>query len=268
MLRLKYAGFSLLELLIGIVVGIMVVAGAVKIFTNSSTNMTEHAQVARLDEDLRNMMAVMTDEIQRAGFVSGSPNISVLQNNIFSDLTFEDIVIKGVTYPKACMLLMYNKDAKNPSVVDNDERFGFRLALDTSFSPDKRLLRMWRGGTNWACNSATPTNWITITSPEVEITNLKFELSETMLNVTQRENSPGVAITNPPPACNAVDKCLIVRNVAVTLTGALKDGTTQTLMDRVRVRNDQYCHYGIVGTNPARCRAPSTMPTLSPLPSP
>jgi prepilin peptidase dependent protein B len=250
-----------MELIIGIFVGVVVVAGAVKIFTGSTKNSADNINISRLDQDLRSMMDIMVREIRRAGFATASADLVTFQNNVFSNINIEDININTAVYPKACITFMYNKDQDIPPVVDNNERLGFKLAIDTSFNPDKRLLRMWKGGADLACNN---TNWETITSPDVEITNLRFDLDEKQINVRQRQidlqNSPSSTVPSPPPACNAADKCQLIRNVTITLTGAiraptgtLEAWTTHTITDTVRIRNDQYCENGVASTSPGRC---------------
>lgn len=255
----KQTGLSLIELLIGILIGMIVVASAIKIFTGSAQNGQEMTQNNRLERDLRNMMDMMVHEIKRAGYVNSSIDPESLQNNQFAKLNIEtvpSVTIKGITYeyPVGCIVFMYNRDSSNPKTPADNERFGFKLALDKNFSPDKRLLRMWKGDTTLTCttNPAKPNQWETITSPEVEITNLKFDLNETPITVP------------PPPSCVSNDIQLVIRTVTITLTGVLrKNGgngdamseTEQTITDTVKIRNDMYCHNGIdTSKTPTQCK--------------
>lgn len=254
----KQTGLSLIELLIGVLIGMIVVAIAIKIFTGSAQNGQEMTQNNHLERDLRNMMDRMVHEIKRAGYVNSSADPEPLQNNQFAKLNIEPtpITIKGVTYdyPTGCIVFMYNRDSKNPKTPADDERFGFKLALDKNFSPGKRLLRMWKGDATLTCttNPAKPAQWETITSPEVEITDLRFDLNETPVAVP------------PPPSCVSNDIQLVIRTVTITLTGVLrKNGgngdsipeTEQTITDTVKIRNDMYCHNGIDTINtPIQCK--------------
>lgn len=256
----KQAGLSLIELLIGILIGMIVVAVAIKIFTGSAQNGQEMTQNNRLERDLRNMMDMMVREIKRAGYVNSAVDmvdpttcLNSIKNNPYSKITIEATPIKTNPYPYGCITFMYNKDEK--PVIANNELMGFKLVLDTSFSPDKPVLKMWKGGTPFTCNTGS---WETITSPEVEITNLNFELSESPVNVPNPNSAPPT-----PAACNSGNIQLIIRTVTITLSGVLrKNGgnggsmpeTEQTITDTVKIRNDMYCHNGVKpATIPTQC---------------
>ncbi len=95
MLIKKHTGLSLIELLIGIIVGIIVMAGAIKTFTGSSKSGSDNIKINELNQDLRSMMDIMTSEIRRAGFVTSLP-IPVPTFHLFNHLNnqFADINIK------------------------------------------------------------------------------------------------------------------------------------------------------------------------------
>jgi len=122
------------------------------------------------------------------------------------------------------------------------------------------------GATNENCNDGS---WQNITEPEVQITELTFTLTSTTLNVTSMVNDDdgdgtvetsdtdgipygddnGNGICDTGEACNTCTRddspdpaCLTVRNVAISLTGRLRDdnAVTQTITEQVRVRNDKF----------------------------
>lgn len=249
-------GLSLIELLIGILIGTIVVAGGIKLFTGSVKDNRDHIRLNMLNQDLRIMMDVMVREIRRAGFTANpmvnneAAFLNTLRHNPFAPINIENIATKT----NACITFMYNKDLLNPDTVAEAERFGFKLATDTTFSPTKNVIRMRRTGTALACGNGT---WESITSPDVEITDLSFDLKETALNVSERKKPSHSIITG----CNVGDECLYIRTINISLTGKLislagnkvldKDHQlTQTLNETVRVRNDHYCH--IVSLTPSR----------------
>ena len=50
-------------------------------------------------------------------------------------------------------------------------------------------------------------------------------------------------ICNVGEACNICDtgnQCLTIREIGISLTGTLSDGTSQTITEKVRVRNDEF----------------------------
>lgn len=191
MLIKRQKGLSLVELLIGLLVGAIVVAGAISIFTGSVRNSTDNINLTRLNQDLRAMMDIMERDIRRAGFVTSDPqtNLNSVLNNPFLDnqtvgATTDITILDYDGGTDNCILYAYNRDddADNngvtdeiPSAVDSNERLGFRL--DSGGELDMRQ----SGSTNDDCSNGS---WQTITEPEVEITSLSFALDEHVLNVT------------------------------------------------------------------------------------
>ncbi len=241
----RQIGLSLIELMIGLLVGAIVVAGALKTFTGSAKNSKDTLDVTALNQDLRAMMDIMVRDIRRAGYVA-SPAITdttafltTIRHNPFANINIES---NG-----SCITYLYNKDSVNPNNVEDSERLGFKKVKDTTFSPPKTVLRMRRSSSDLACNSGT---WESITSSAVEVTDVTFTLEEIALNVSRKQSNPTGAVETH---CTVGDKCLFMRNVTIRLSGALNDDATvmQTLTETVRVRNDYYCTIGSL--NPRVC---------------
>jgi len=266
--RKQQAGVTLVELMIGLLVGLIVVAAGTNIFSTSIRGQTDNINLIRLNQDMRAMMDIMARDIRRAGFVTSDPeaNLTSLRNNPFFNGVFTDIAVQD---EGACIVYAYNRDDdvnndgvtdETPSAVDSNERLGFSLS-------EGRLRIRLSGATNEDCSDGS---WQNITEPEVEITELTFRLTSTPLNVTSMatdtdndgcyngdDQNPTVAssscktgnygnnLCDTGEACNTcttAQACLYVRNVAILLTGRLRDdnAVTQTITEQVRVRNDKY----------------------------
>jgi len=269
--RKQQAGLTLVELIIGLLVGTIIIAGGLRVFTVVIRGQSDNVKLTRLNQDMRAMMDIMVRDIRRAGFVTSDPenNLSSLKNN-----PFFDAITPGATTDIAvhdtgrCLVYSYNKDDGSPPAVGSvpiNERFGFMLS--------GVLLKMRRyGATNENCN--TGLEWESISEPEVEITVLDFTLTENPLNVTSMTTDTDgdgcydgddatPLIPNPTTCqsnlygnnlcdtgvvieacntCSSPDTCLYVRQVTITLTGRLRsDNTvTQTITQGVRVRNDKF----------------------------
>lgn len=257
MLSKQQAGLSLIELMIGILVGLIVVAGAVNVFTGNLRSSSQNISLSRLNQDLRAMMDIMARDIRRAGFVTSRPEIAehaqALRNNPFTVPGDTDVTIlnfDGGT--NNCILYAYNRDVESndgtasvetPPAVDTNERLGFRLQSTTG------QLQMRRSGT--ANDDCTNGIWESITEPDVEITALTFNLTSRSLNATAM--TPRMQNTNPADdlcnstdttcnTCTTGDACIFVRWVDITLAGRLRSDNTiaQTLNQRVRIRNDRF----------------------------
>ncbi len=269
----KQSGLTLVELMIGMLVGIIVAGGAVSIFSNSVSSQSDNIKLTRLNQDLRAMMDIMVRDIRRAGFVTSLPDthFASLQDNPFFDTTTDISILDYDGGTDNCIMYSYNRDEndddgggtlESPPAVDNNERLGFRLASDN------QLEMRQTGTTNASCGGS----WQTITEPEVEITNLQFTLTSSPLNVTSMmndddndgvveasdsdgvpygdDNSNGLCDTgevcntcvlSSPPASGDL-ACLFVRHVTISLAGRLTDdnAVTQTITQDVRIRNDKF----------------------------
>ena len=69
----KQAGFSLVELMVGMVLGLMLIAGAVSIYLASKRSYVEVEQVAALTESARFAEQLVGDSLRHAGFLVRCP---------------------------------------------------------------------------------------------------------------------------------------------------------------------------------------------------
>lgn len=269
----QQTGVTLIELLIGMLIGLIIVAAGISVFVTSVKGQADNIKLSRLNQDMRAMMDIMARDIRRAGFVTSDPatNLASLQDNPFFGPTAELTVYNG----GSCIVYAYNRnDGANMDtngdgvtdepapVVNENERLGFRL------NNGGNLEMRTSGTTNASCDDDDGV-WESITESEVEITGLTFNLISTTLNVssmTNDDDGDGVSETadtdgipygddndngfcDSGEVCNTCTRdgspdpaCLYVRNVTITLTGRLRDdnAVTQTITEQVRVRNDKY----------------------------
>jgi prepilin peptidase dependent protein B len=250
--RKQQAGVTLVELMIGLLVGLIVIGAGFSVFTTSIRGQTNNINLTRLNQDMRAMMDIMVRDIRRAGFVTSNTstdlNKNSLQNNPFFEALTGDIAILDYDGGNDnCILYTYNGNESTDNDNDGDgridvetsDRLGFRLNNDVKLQMRKS------GSSNVDCDGS----WESITEPEVQITGLTFTLTSTTLNVTSMVNDDGDdngnGICDTGEACNACttgQACLYIRNVAISLTGRLRDdnAVTQTITEQVRVRNDKY----------------------------
>lgn len=264
----KQKGVTLIELMIGLLVGSIITAGAITVYNNTLKSNTDNLNLARLNQDLRGMMDIMERDIRRAGFVTDQPDANDnlpagnvdgindnLTNNPFTDSTnpgaTTDIIVNG---DGDCIQYTYNRNADVPAVVDSDEFLGFKL------ENNQLKMRNGGGGTSDDCNSGA---WQNITEPEVEITALTFALTQKAYNITSMmtdSSTPpdgimdgdddGNGSCDPGEACRTCTltggsgdpACVFTREVTISLTGRLASdhSVTQTLREDVKIRNDKY----------------------------
>lgn len=232
-----HSGLSLIELMLGLLVGSIVVAGGIHLYSNNVNFNKRTQQRNTLNQDLRAMMDVMQRDLRRAGFAANHPDSNndgsldqVIKNNPFA--------IIELNAEQNCIVYLLNKNANSPPAETN-ERLGFKLDVDNSFRPAKSVIRIRRSAQGLDCDSGI---WENFTSPDVEITMLQFSLNETPLNVTAFKQNPTLPVLL---SCSTGNACLYRRNIAISLSGRLvaSPDIQQTLSASVTVRNDRFTAY-------------------------
>ena len=79
---IKAAGFTLLELLIAMAMGIVVMSGVVSVLVVSKSNYITERELATLQENARFALKVLTEEIQMAGFNGCNDNALNVANSV------------------------------------------------------------------------------------------------------------------------------------------------------------------------------------------
>ncbi len=222
-------GISLVELLVGLAVGSLIVAGALTVFAKISFSGLENVRMVRLNEQLRNTLDVMHREIQRAGYVNAWPPGAVT----FSDVdvaamgAFGTVTLGGACADDdgdgadECSCILYSYDEDQNGVFDAaTEVFGFRFN---------------GGAVERDTTAATCVAGEDITDGEVTITALSFELDPSS-TITEVGNGNGDG------TCESGETCLARRKINVLLEGELAadDDFTVRLRDEIKVRNDHY----------------------------
>lgn len=212
---IEQQGYTLLEMLIGIGLGLFLLANGVFMYSSIVHSYYGLLSVNRLDQQLRSAMNLMVQEIRRAGYSSNAiGNVKTgTNNNVFmannTDLT---------TPTSSCILFTYDVDSTGilPALnsSDYDKRFGFRLSGTTLQSRPLTYNSFNCNGNDW--ENLTDSNLIQITS-------LTFTITPTVVTLNT---------TNT----------LTIRTVTISITGNLSNDTsvTRTITGTVRVRNDKF----------------------------
>lgn len=250
----RQAGFSLVELMVGIVIGLIIVAAAASVYITAVRGGSDTLRSAKLNMELRGAMDLMVSEIRRAGY---TPLTTNLTNSPFM-LANTNLTLVGTD----CLLFAY--DSNGNSTTDTADFFGFRRnTSDASISMRQGADTGSTPSTSDGCSIGTD-SWERITDPNsVEIDNLSFAITYQCWNAQDWKNadwSPnadanvvsdeanqacvaGQAVYDTANAAvNAISDLVEVRNVTITLTGHHKsDATTSMTLGpvSVRVRNDR-----------------------------
>jgi type II secretory pathway component PulJ len=109
-------GISIVEMLIGLAIGLLVVASAITALSASVQQSRRLLLDARLHQDLRTTLEVMSRDLRRAGHWNGAAAGGPVNPYAFSDPdTPEQIAFA------------YSRDAVENDALDANERFAYRL---------------------------------------------------------------------------------------------------------------------------------------------
>lgn len=262
--RAGQAGVTIIELLVGISVGLLVVSGAVAMYSSSIRNSNETLRASKLNQELSALMSVMVNDIRRAGYWENAAPIGNFNENPFSqenatalavidDLTSD--TLQGPTGQGSCLVYAYDATylpGDVAGVIDTTDLFGFRL--------NGTVVQMRQvgvvdgadciGGTCNSCNNGT---WEDVTDPNlIEITNLDFDLANSKcLNASEPngedDDADGTIDEADEEDCYATvppvgseEATVETREVVITVTGRLAADTSTeaTVTQTIRVRND------------------------------
>lgn len=131
LMRFTQRGMSLVELMVGLVVGLIVLAGAGAMYITTVRGQTDALRAAKLNQDLRAVVNLIAADVRRAGYWQGSV---VLPAGADPKLTFPSnpYTRSGAVQTDLSVLnngtcVMYSYDAGLASAdVEPGEIFGFR----------------------------------------------------------------------------------------------------------------------------------------------
>lgn len=233
-----YHGLTLVELLVGIVVGLVVLSAAGGAMISYMRSYSDSQKVLNLNQNMRAVMDIMTREIRRAGYMTS--DISAMQNSppsprLFKSNPFFEGDYDVATYNNnQCIVFSYDKNGD--AVASLGDKLGFRMGANKD-------IQMRKSGASGAimCNWSGFQDLEGISDDDVVIEKLLFKIKDF------NENSPpqGVNVDKSNESCslNFEEKnCLYVRFVEIELTASIKNkpNIQQTLVQTVKIRNDKF----------------------------
>ena len=231
-------GFSLIELMLGLTVSLMILAGVLTLYTQISFSGVENIRSMHLNQQLRSGLDRMHRDLQRAGYVQLWPAGKVISAGFKHDAIelFGRITLGGICDDtdgdgaSECSCISYSYDLnddgeKNPV----GESLGFRLhkgALESG----KSIADCEGGGT-----------WRDMNDGEVKINRLSFEL-DPLSNIAHEIDGDGDGVCESGEVCSAKRKINIIFNgeLFAKKKGPLYQGIRLYLRDEVKLKNDHY----------------------------
>jgi prepilin peptidase dependent protein B len=244
--RKKSLGFSMIELMIAMAIGLVVI-GSVLAFTLSSLNTnTEYVQATRLSQELRNSLDFVSRELRRAGYdqnvgsYTARYSLSNLVTSPFARIFTTNDADGDGTDGDGCVIYAYDRSGGTGGTVDlaRGEIRALRLATRNVDGLDVGVLEVAESATGVTpeCDGSSPDygnypatcsndGWCSLSDPRV-LNLTAFNLDTTLII------QPGTAVSVPQT----------MREIGVELQGQLRrseDGTvTRGIRSDVKVRAD------------------------------
>lgn len=215
--RLAQRGVTMIELMLGIAVGLIVMAGVVGLLAGQLRGNQDLIGTIRLNNELRSSMDLIVRDLRRASYWGNSlagvwyPNIPQILDNPFLAI---DTATAGA--------IRYAYDIDSNGVVGPNETF--RIRRDAAAGTIE-IQQLDAAGT---VTGTTPISDADLSN----VTGLTFVLQDRTATTTCL--NPGAGLIGPTPPI------LHIRQITATLTGQLRSDptVTRTLAESVRLRND------------------------------
>jgi type II secretory pathway component PulJ len=217
-LRRHAGGFSLVELMVAMIAGLIIIGAAILFAVSSLRSYSENMLSAKLTQELRAGMNLVVRELRRAGHDSTSVS-RVLTTSSASG--FDNLVVDEAA---SCITYEYDRQVGGAG-PDATEIRGFRLS--------DGVLQLAASGD--AVDCADDAEWEDITDPDVvTITKFEPELVESTFCAQVAEHD-----TDGDDVIDAYDMARgSVRTISLCLAGQMASGDaiTRHVTDSVRVR--------------------------------
>ncbi|VAW85225.1 hypothetical protein MNBD_GAMMA18-915 [hydrothermal vent metagenome] len=235
-------GFTLVELMISMLLGLIVIGGVITVFTNTVAANSSTIQTTRLNQEMRSIMEMIGSDLRRAGYfrdahcTTAARNLSAVatadnascsdgvgtegagQGNPFSTIEIGTNLEDG-----DCILFRYDYEdsagtaATPDGILQISERYGYKR--DTDSKGIGFISRRFAGA---ACETG---GWRRLSNPAMSnITDVIFD------------SAGSYTITT-------ADGLLSIRSITITISGQLASdpAVSSTLRSTVSVSNDRYC---------------------------
>lgn len=189
--NMRVRGFSLIELMIALVAG-LIVSGAVLAFTVSSLRAnSEFVRSTRLTTELRNSLSLIVEDLRRAGYDENALSYVSRPAGFTGFSPFSTIELVNAGAANGCIVYAYDRLPANPGQIDrtNGEIRAFRRAVRTLNGQEVGVIEFAEsfGTTTPSCTANGPnystyppscntgTGWCALSDPRtVDITSLSF----------------------------------------------------------------------------------------------
>ncbi|MEM4724522.1 MAG: prepilin-type N-terminal cleavage/methylation domain-containing protein [Candidatus Hadarchaeum sp.] len=206
-------GFTLTELLVAMVVGLFIVGGTLAIYATTVSANAGFIRTARLNQELRAAVDLISRDIRRAGYRHDAQNDCLGVGYVAYNTNCTAFNAITITASGSQIEFAYDETSGNAGVIDNGESHGYRLSGGV-------IQSKVHDGSNYVWQDVTDGSNIVVTS-------LLFTPNTQTIDLDGA--GPGTASIN-------------IRTIAISISGRLAadSSVTRQLTEIVRLRNDAF----------------------------
>ncbi len=210
-IRFYTKGFSLIELMIGISIGLIATSGIISMLVHSINNNASLLKDIHLNQELRTIMSGVVKDIRRAGYWKEANGTDI---NPYSNIY--------INKDNNCILYSYDTQPHKNNTLGNEDNYGIRL-IDQAIrirekSSDCDTKRYWRSVSD---------------NKSIKIKTLEFKPNNICSNISSSNRDCDTAQTG--------DILSIKHIIDVTLSGYLPNNKKNilTLKEKIVIRNSE-----------------------------
>lgn len=215
-------GLSIIELLVGITVGLFVLTGATMVATNQISDNRRLLLETQIQQDMRTAMDIVVRDIRRSGYGFHADEIPAVGAPLPKEYPFQPAGVLNSANP-LLYTYSYENGPDDNGVVDDRDFRGFML--------EDGVIKVRLGKNNWQPLTDGET---------VEIKTFKAEAIPISTRNLTTETCSG---SSCPSSNGCGDARVVSRIIRLTMEGTARHDPTvkRTLVNSVRVRNDEVC---------------------------
>jgi len=218
-------GFTLIELMVALVLGLVVVGGVMGVFMSTYQANAQNIKSVRLNEEMRAVMSLMTRDIRRAGTrdLAWQPSLLGTPNLFANDVNWVVSRYDSTVPTNSCVLFAYDSNG-NDTIDATVDRIGYRLRKEGAL----QSVEMRRTGT--VCNGA---GWEKVTDENImNVLDLDF-------TVTTEPGTPGIEVRTVIVTLDAATHTRSANPATLTAADCTNiDVVCRQLVEKIRLRND------------------------------
>lgn len=202
-------GFSIVELMVGSAIGLFVLSSSLLVIVGNITNSRYALMQARVDQDLRTTMDLITRDLRRGAYWVNSLTGTTTTSTSAASNPYSAVTVSGneIDY-----LYANSTDDSNTT----SRTFGFKLDSTTN------AMQMNIGSSNW--QTLTDTNIVSITSFSITPVVTTIDISASCSKTCTGSTCPSVTVRT--------------YNIVLDGTSKIDSAVRRTLRSQVRVRNE------------------------------